>query len=329
MGQLRITGAKRLQFLETICASDVLSMKENTSKLSVLTNWKGGAIDDFMFSVKKDHIYMVVNAGCKEKDMKHISEQIARFNSEHGADVAMHYHTDRSLIALQGPKAMRTLQSLIRSTVDLKQMPFMTTQDETVAGIKDCIVTRCGYTGEDGFEVSVPHSQAIALWETFLKQEGVLAAGLGVRDSLRLEAGLCLYGHELNEDISPIEAGLLWTMGKRRREEGGFIGANVIQKQIKEGVNKKLLGLSIKAGAPAREGAPVLNDKGETIGVVTSGGPAPSLDNAKIAIAYISTPYATVGGKVNVSVRGKVSPAEIVKMPFTPTSYYRIPTAAK
>lgn len=236
----------------------------------------------------------------------------------------MEYLSDRALIALQGPHAMSVLQALIPQSVDLTKMPFMTTTETIVSGLP-CLVTRCGYTGEDGFEVSVANTSAISLWQTFLKDKRVLAAGLGVRDSLRLEAGLCLYGHELNETITPVEAGLLWTIGKRRREEGGFLGAAKIQEQIKNGATKKLCGLIVNGGAPAREGSDILDAAGNKIGVVTSGVPAPSLDMKKIAMGYIDMPHNKVGTQLTVSVRGKVNPAEVVKMPFVPSQYYRLP----
>lgn len=219
---------------------------------------------------------------------------------------------------------MEVLSRIIPSNIDLKKMAFMTSNDFTVGGIA-CGVTRCGYTGEDGFEISVADKQSIALWETLLKEKEVLAAGLGVRDSLRLEAGLCLYGHELNETISPIEAGLTWTIGKRRLLEGGFLGATRTQQVHKEGPKKKLSGLLVKSGAPARELCEVMDQNGKKIGWVTSGGVAPSLKMTKIAMAYLETPVSAVGTQLQVSVRGKLSPCEVVKLPFVPTTFYRIP----
>lgn len=184
------------------------------------------------------------------------------------------------------------------------------------------MVSRCGYTGEDGFEISVPRSSTAQLFHALLSNAAVKPAGLGVRDSLRLEAGLCLYGHDLNEEITPIEATLGWLIGKRRKTEGGFLGYDVISKQIREGVTKKRVGLNILSGAPAREGSIIYNDSDQKIGVITSGTFSPCL-NRPVSMGYVNTPYATIGTKVKVEVRGKKGDAEITKMPFVPTKYFK------
>jgi aminomethyltransferase len=262
----------------------------------------------------------VVNAGCADKDIAHINKHLKEFRTQ-GRDVSMEIFSEQnSLIAVQGPATEKLLQNLVEE--DLTKMEFMTQRLMNVNSIP-CIVTRCGYTGEDGFEISVPSKKAVALATTFLDTAktgaGIKPTGLGARDSLRLEAGLCLYGHDLNEDISPIESALAWLIGKRRREQGGFIGSDIILRQLKEGVAKKRVGLIVK-GAPAREDVTIHNNKGEEIGKVTSGTFSPVLKQA-IAMGYVKSEYSKVDTPVLVKVRGKDQSATISKMPFVPTHY--------
>ena len=325
MGQVKITGEHRVAFLETLCVTDIVGVKENLAKLSVLTNEKGGVYDDCMITKKADHIFMVLNAGCKDKDMAHIQAEMEKYNKTHpSADpLKLHYLEDRALVAIQGPKAATVVSRLVPN-VDFLYVPFMATLDAKINGI-DVAITRCGYTGEDGFEIGCANADATALWEILTAQPEVLPSGLGVRDSLRLEAGLCLYGHELDETTTPVEASLAWTISPRRKREGGFLGADVILQQLKDGPKRKLSGVEILGGAPARQGAQLLDKDGKEIGVVTSGGPAPSLNMKKIAIAYIQTPFAEPETEIQVNVRGKVSPAKVVKLPFVETHYHRVP----
>jgi len=322
MGQLRITGAKRLQFLETLVPSDLQGLKLNQSTLSALLNERGGILDDCMITNKQDHVYMVVNAGCKEADLAHMRKKLEAYNSTHSADVQIEYLEDRSLVALQGPKSAEVL-SRLATKVDLSQLRFTYAQDMQLRGM-DCWVSRCGYTGEDGFEISVPNHLANDLFMQLCSHHEVHPAGLGVRDSLRLEAGLCLYGHDLNDSITPVEAGLTWIIGKRRREEGGFPGFSIIAEQIKNGVTRKRIGLEVLAGAPARENAEILDEKNKMIGIVTSGTFSPSLKKP-ISMGYIKTSHSKIDTPVSVKVRGKVNPAKIIKMPFVPQTYYRGP----
>lgn len=325
MGQVKITGADRIAFMETLCVTDIAGLKENLAKLSVLTNEQGGVYDDCMITKKPDHIFIVLNAGCKDKDMEHIQKQMDVYNAAHpSADpVQLHYLEDRSLVAIQGPQAVTVMQRLLPET-DFVHLPFMATFEATIAGIP-VVVTRCGYTGEDGFEVGCANEHATALWDALASHPEVKPAGLGVRDSLRLEAGLCLYGHELDETTSPVEAGLSWTISPRRKREGGFLGADVILGQLKDGVTRKLMGVEVLGGAPARQGALILDSEGNQIGNVTSGGPAPSLGMKKVAIAYVKPEFAEAGKDIQVSVRGKSSPGKITKLPFVETHYYRVP----
>lgn len=322
MGQLRIHGEKRLEFLESLVPSDLHLLERNQGRLSILTNENGGIIDDCVITRKEGHVYMVINAGCKDKDLKHMCAQLKLFNEKHGSDVAIeHLGDDRALVALQGPTAANVLKSVSPADANIDDLEFMYTKNIEVSGIPTW-VTRCGYTGEDGFEISVASSKATDLMNALLAVEDCEPAGLGVRDSLRLEAGLCLYGHDLNETITPMEAGLGWCVGKRRRAEGGFLGADVIQKQIKEGVTRKRVGLTIGKGAPAREDAEILSLDGESIGIVTSGTFSPTLKKP-ISMGYVKAEFAKSGTKVQVKVRGKVNDAEITKMPFVPSNYYR------
>ncbi|KAF2074450.1 hypothetical protein CYY_004232 [Polysphondylium violaceum] len=321
MGQLRIHGKDRVKFFESIVVGDLQSLAVNHSKLSVFTNDKGGIIDDTMITNAGDSLYVVVNAGCADKDIAHITQKMKEF----GGDVSMELLGDWSLIAVQGPATEQLLLSMVKSNVDLTKMEFMTQHPMAINGI-DCIVTRCGYTGEDGFEIAVKSSHAVKLAESLLAtgansaDKGIKPAGLGARDSLRLEAGLCLYGHDLNEDITPIEASLNWLISKRRREEGGFPGADIIQKQLKEGVTKKRVGI-VSTGAPAREFTDILDPNTKAkIGSVTSGTVSP-MTKQSISMAYVSTPLSKNNAPVILSIRNKEVQATVSKMPFVPHNY--------
>lgn len=322
MGQLILRGKKAVDFLQYITPADIEVLNENQSRLSLITNENGGIIDDCMITKKSDHIYMVINAGCIDKDLKHMYEQLSLFNSKHNADVSIDYLQDRSLVALQGPKAASVLQKLLPDGYDLTQQDFMYTRHSKVGKFDDIWVARCGYTGEDGFEISVPNNDAIPFVYSLLENEEVKPAGLGVRDSLRLEAGLCLYGHDLDETTTPIEAALNWTITKRRRAEGGFIGFDTISKQLKEGISRKRVGLTVLKGAPAREGAEILDANGEVIGNITSGTISPT-NKTKISMGYVNKAHSKLKTPVQVRVRGKVADAVITKMPFVPSNYYK------
>ncbi|KAJ9056920.1 hypothetical protein DSO57_1027682 [Entomophthora muscae] len=319
MLQTKWVGKDRVDFIEKLVVGDIQALKEGTASLSLFTNETGGIIDDTVICKNKDHLYVVSNAGCAEKDWAHIQKHLQQYQ-DRGGDVDVEIIDTHSLLALQGPKAAKVLQNLV--DVDLKEMNFMTSQILSLKGII-CRVSRVGYTGEDGFEISVPLPDSMDLTRILLENPDVKLAGLGARDSLRLEAGLCLYGHDLNEGISPVEATLLWTVGKRRRAEGGFLGAEVIQKHIKDGVSQKRVGLIVQ-GAPARENALILNENEEEIGKVTSGCPSPTLKK-NVAMGYVPTSHSKAGQIVKVKVRNRIYPAEIVKMPFTPAKYYKKP----
>jgi aminomethyltransferase len=301
---------------------DLQSLPEGSAKLSVITNENGGIIDDTMITNRGNHIFMVVNAGCADKDIAHIKKHLAAFTAK-GGDVQFE-QLDRSLIALQGPLSEKILQDLVK--YELSKMPFMTAQEMFIAGAK-CLVSRCGYTGEDGFEISVSHADAIGLAKLLLSKNSVKAAGLGARDTLRLEAGLCLYGNDLEQHITPIEASLAWLIPKRRREEGGFLGSDKILHQLKnpETVTKKRVGFIVN-GAPAREHTSIHHPVGSdsnTVGEITSGTLSPVLKKA-ISMGYINTPFSKIGTEVSVKVRGKLHPAIVSKMPFVPHGYKKL-----
>lgn len=317
MGQLRIYGSQRKEFLEKVTVVDLESLPLNHASLSLITNEQGGIKDDTVVTMRDDHVAMVVNGACKHKDLEHFNKIIA----ENFSDVQIDYRSDRSLLALQGPKAASVLSRFLPSDVDMNSWAFMTDRDIDVAGIP-CTVNRCGYTGEDGFEISVPFDRTVELFDALNGQEEVLPAGLGVRDSLRLEAGLCLYGNDLDETTSPIEGLLAWTISKRRRGDGGFIGSDIILNQLKNGVSRKRCGLLIK-GAPARQGTPILDIDGNNVGIVTSGTFSPTLKKP-LSMGYVSTPLNKSGTELKVELRGKLVDAVVTKMPFTPANYHKV-----
>lgn len=279
-------------------------------------------MDDLLVTNKGDHLYIVVNAGCAEQDVAHLRHHIDKVAGE--MDVRLEVMDTHSLVALQGPKAVEVLQRYVQ--VDLSEISFMTSYDVEVRGAGICRVSRCGYTGEDGFEIAIPNDAAVQFCESLVNEPEVLLAGLGPRDTLRLEAGLCLMGHDLSEDITPVEAGLAFTIGKRRREERGFPGADVILRQLEEGVSKTRIGFMIEGKAAAREGYTIYDASGEKeIGTVTSGSLAPCMDNKTIGLGYVPPEYAANDSQIIVDLRGRKTPATITKLPFVPLKYYKKP----
>ncbi|XP_044318530.1 aminomethyltransferase, mitochondrial-like [Triticum aestivum] len=309
-------------FLESLVVGDVATLKDGTGSLTVFTNDKGGAIDDSVITkVNEHHVYLVVNAGSQDKDLAHIGTHMEAFQKK-GGDVKWHVHDEQQLIAAQGPLAAPTLQLLTKE--DLSKMYFSDFKMIDINGSL-CFLTRTGYNGEDGFEISVPSENAVALAKALLeKSEGkVRLTGLGARDSLRLEAGLCLYGNGMEQHITPVEAGLSWAIGKRRRAEGGFLGAEVILKQLKEGPKIRRVGI-FSQGPPPRSHSEIVSGTGEKIGEVTSGGFSPCLKK-NIAMGYVKNGLHKAGTEFKVVVRGKQYDAVVTKMPFVPTKYYKAP----
>ncbi|MDP2698788.1 glycine cleavage system aminomethyltransferase GcvT [Thalassospira sp.] len=311
MGQVRLVGEHRVAELEKLVPGDVAVLKPGRTRYSAFTNDDGTILDDLMITNAGDSLFLVINAGCKDDDIVHM-----RANLDHG--VSLIELDDRALMALQGPDAAKVLTRFAPEVADMK---FMSFAEIPVAGIP-CFVTRSGYTGEDGYEISVPGDQAEKLARLLLAEDEVEAIGLGARDSLRLEAGLCLYGHDIDTTTTPVEADLNWIINKRRREEGGFRGADVILDQLANGADRKRVGIKPEGKAPAREHTPVLDGDGNEIGEITSGGFGPTVD-APVAMGYVDIEFATPGTRVDLMVRGKARPAEIVALPFAPHRYYR------
>jgi len=327
MCSIRWTGKNAMDFVEHVTTADVHGLKPMMGTLSVIPTEAGGIIDDTMVTkaVSKEHgehVYQVINAGCAPKDIAHFEKQLGTF----GGDVKMEVMwDDRGLYALQGPKAKDVLGRLCPSE-DLKSMPFGESRWMTLLGA-ECFISRCGYTGEDGFEIFVPGDTAVALWNAIKGDADVKLAALGARDSLRLEAGLCLYGHDIDEDVTPPEAGLSWVIGQARRgpdAKNKFLGSERILSQLNDRklVTRLRAGLMPLSGPPAREGSDITNEDGKVVGKVTSGTMSPML-RKNIAMGLIDKPFNKQGTALNVVVRGKSHPATVVKMPFVPTKYYK------
>lgn len=312
MGQATLTGDRAAAALEALVPGDILGLQPGQQRYTLLTNDVGGILDDLMVARLPDNaLLLVVNASRKEADFAHIAAHLPR-------GVTFSELPDRALLALQGPEAATVLGRL---APDATALPFMGIAALDVAGAR-CLVSRSGYTGEDGFELSVPAAQAETLADALLAQAEVAPAGLGARDSLRLEAGLCLYGADIDELTSPLEAGLLWTIPKRRRETWDFPGATVIRDQLANGYPRRRVGIRLEGRAPARALTDVVAQDGAGAGVITSGGFSPTL-NAPIAMAYVRRNLATPGTPVFAMVRNKPLPAAVAPLPFVPHRYAR------
>jgi len=328
MGQLTLEGKDAAEFIETLVPGNIKDLKPNKCRLTQFTNENGGIMDDTVVTRKsQDKFYVVVNAGCCEQDLKHITAQIEKFVQGGNKDVEMTFLNHYALVALQGPKAAEVLQSLIGSAYDLKELEFMSATEVPIAKLRGLDapvqIIRCGYTGEDGFEISVPESHVNQLAELLVEDSRVKLAGLGARDTLRLEAGLCLMGSDMNDTITPVEAGLSFTIGKRRREAADFPGAKIIVDQLNNGTSKLRVGIQVDSKLPAREHMEILNDKGEVIGEITSGTISPVLDKS-IAMGYVQTPYSKTGTPVMIKRNAKtILNATVSDTPFVPTRYYR------
>jgi len=327
MGQTHFKGKDAAAFLEHMTVVDTQALHHGKASLSLLMNDQGGINDDCIITkVTDDHFYVVLNAGCKHADMEHMKKYMSKF-----PDCAMEYHSEdeRSLVAIQGPKAQYVVEQLMDGNNNLTSLDFMeSTRDIKYKG-NATIVSRCGYTGEDGFEISVQNSDIEAFMEALwaIKDPATgnqvpYPVGLGARDSLRLEAGLCLYGHELTESISPIEAMLAWTISKRRKEQLGFLGSELVKKHMADGVSRKRCGF-IGEKTPVREGTDLFLPGTDTkVGEVCSGTKGPSVGQA-IGMAYVDVPHNKFKTELVAKVRGKDVPVTVRKMPFYPTNYYK------
>jgi aminomethyltransferase len=310
MGQVTLTGPDAAAALETLVPGDIAGLAPGRTRYTLFTNDSGGILDDLMVTNAGDHLFLVVNASCKDDDIAHLRKKI-------GDRVEVRELADRALLALQGPQAAALMARLAPAASAMK---FMTFQPMTVGGIA-CWLTRSGYTGEDGFEISVPADQAEKLARLLLTQPEVKPLGLGARDSLRLEAGLCLYGHDIDGTTTPVEADLAWAIGKRRREQGGFPGAAIILPQLQNGAARRRVGILPEGRAPAREQTAIVGIDATHFGIVTSGGYGPTV-GGPIAMGYVAA-QVTEGTPVNLVVRGQPHRAKIVKLPFVPHRYHR------
>lgn len=319
MGQLRLIGADAAQALETLVPVDVADLGPGKQRYAFFTNSSGGLLDDLMITRRQvgdaSELLLIVNAACKDADTRHLITNI-------GHRCTIQPLPDQALLALQGPRASRALAAL---NAEVSALTFMTGRSFMLAGV-DCFVTRSGYTGEDGYEISVPAEAADKLARALLALPDVKPAGLGARDTLRLEAGLCLYGHDIDEKTTPVEAGLTWAIQKVRRaggaRHGGYPGAAVIDSQLASGAPTKRVGLVGLERVPVREGAVISDAKGHKLGHVTSGTLAPTVGKP-IAMAYLAANHALPNHEVYADVRGKAQPMRVSPMPFSPHRYFR------
>lgn len=316
MGQIRLVGKNAKRALESLVPVDIIDLPLMKLRYALFTNKDGGVMDDLMVTNLGDEdLFLVVNAACKEADFEHLLNNI-------GVECKVEFLEDVALLALQGPKAHEVLAEIAPST---SEMTFMTAKQLVINGI-DCFITRSGYTGEDGFEISLLAKDAEELAKLLLSNVEVEWVGLGARDSLRLEAGLSLYGHELDNDHSPVESSLNWALSKVRRtggeREGNYLGDNIIMTHLNEGSESKIVGLQPEGRMPVRDGALIEDELGNEAGQVTSGGFGPSI-NRPIAIARIKKNYIENQSKLFALVRDKKIAVEIVKLPFIKQNYYR------
>ncbi len=313
MGQAFLSGTDPAGALERLTPADVRGLKDGMQRYGLLLNDRGTIIDDFMFTklAGETDLYLVVNGATKEGDFRYISEKLKGI-------ATLTPRPDRALLALQGPKAGDVLEKI---SPGIGRLVFMQVTRAEVAGAP-AIVSRSGYTGEDGFEISLDGRDAERVARALLADPAVLPIGLGARDSLRLEAGLCLYGHDIDETTDPVEANLVWSIGKRRKEARDFPAAQKIMDEIAGGVARKRVGILPDGKAPAREGTEIADKNGRIIGRITSGGFGPSA-NRPVAMGYIDSRFAKDGTEIDLIVRGKAMPARVAPMPFVPHRYKR------
>lgn len=315
MGQIRLSGPSAATALESLVPVDVVGLGAYRQRYALFTNDTGGILDDLMVTNTADHLFVVVNAARKDHDIKHLLEHL-------GSSCEINVLSDHALLALQGPQAATVM---MRLAPPLAELTFMTAAHTRINGA-DCLVTRSGYTGEDGFEISLPAEKAESLARLLLAQEEVKAIGLGARDSLRLEAGLCLYGHDIDTTTTPVEANLTWALSKVRRgggaRAGGYPGADVIFEQLDRGTKQKRVGIRPEGKAPVREGVELAEGNCKPVGRVTSGGYGPTI-GGPVAMGYVGTELSATGTELQAMVRGKSLPVRVVKLPFVAQRYYR------
>ncbi len=313
MGQAILEGSHAAQRLETLVPGDIMGLAAGRTRYTQFLADSGGILDDLMVTRlpgSPERLFIVCNASMKAQDFALLREKLP--------ELTLDVLEDKALIAVQGPLAAEVVEGLLPG---VQSMTFMQGREFEWRD-SPLFVTRSGYTGEDGYEISLPSSQAEVFAERLLSHPDCLPVGLGARDSLRLEAGLCLYGHDIDTTTDPVEAGLSWSIGKRRREQGGFPGAARIQTALAEGPKRMRIGLMLEGRAPAREGAEIATLDGTIVGAVTSGGFAPSLGRP-IAMGYVPREFAAAGAQLATLVRGKALPARVTKTPFTPNRYFK------
>jgi aminomethyltransferase len=321
MGQAVLAGPDAARRLETLVPGDIAALAPGCMRYTLLLNADGHILDDLIVTRlpdegSRERLFLVVNAARKKADFAHISARLS--------DCVLTALTGRALLALQGPAVAGVLsRHLPAAAKEIAAMPFMSAQTFAREGLRFDI-SRSGYTGEDGFEISLAEEAAQTFAQELLDDPNICPAGLGARDSLRLEAGLCLCGHDIGEDTNPVEAGLLWTVAKRRRKGGGFLGHTEVEKVAANGPSRRRAGFLIEGKALAREGATILAATGQAAGVITSGGFAPSLGQP-VAMGYVEAGFAAQGTQVVLAARGKEIPAKIVPFPFVPHRYFRGP----
>ncbi|MGH1576461.1 glycine cleavage system aminomethyltransferase GcvT [Planktotalea sp.] len=317
MGQVKVIGQGAAAALETLIPVDIIGLEENRQRYGMFTNAQGGIMDDLMLANRGDHIFVVVNAACKAADIAHMKSHLE-------PNVTVEPVTDRALLALQGPASEAVLSTLNPKAAEMRFMDVATME----LNGSECWVSRSGYTGEDGYEISVLNEHAVALAEALLAHDDVEAIGLGARDSLRLEGGLCLYGHDIDDTTSPIEAALNWAVQKVRRKEGaragGFPGAATLFDHFENGAARKRVGLLPEGRAPMREGVELFAAEvgGDPIGAITSGGFGPTV-GGPVAMGLILAKHSAVGTTVYGELRGKRLPLTITKLPFVPANFKR------
>ncbi|MBA6116020.1 glycine cleavage system aminomethyltransferase GcvT [Pseudomonas sp. NC26] len=317
MGQIMLRGKEAAQALESLVPVDIIDLPVGMQRYAMFTNEQGGILDDLMVAnLGDDTLFLVVNAACKEQDLAHLQEHLA------DRCQIQPLFAERALLALQGPAAVKVLQRL---APEVAAMTFMQLRPVSLLG-EDCFVSRSGYTGEDGYEISVPAGAAEALARRLLAEPEVQPIGLGARDSLRLEAGLCLYGHDMDTTTTPVEASLLWAVSKVRRADGtragGFPGAAVVFAQQQAGVARKRVGLLPQERTPVREGAEIVDAADKVVGKVCSGGFGPTL-GAPVAMGYVDIEHGALETPLFALVRSKKVALKVSKMPFVPPRYYR------
>jgi aminomethyltransferase len=314
MGQLMLTGEGAAEALEKLVPGDISALKEGKMRYSLLLAEDGGVLDDLMITAAPMGLYVVVNGAVKWDDMGYLREHLPD-------EITINHMDDRALLALQGPKAAEALARVVPGVDALYFMEAGTFFWGPKTDPEPLWISRSGYTGEDGFEISVPSAHVQRLADQLCAQPEVEPIGLGARDSLRLEAGLPLYGHDMNDEIDPIEGNASFAVSKRRRAEGGFNGSDRILKALADGPSRKLVGFNVEGKMPVREGALIYSEN-EQVGVITSGGFAPSI-GAPIAMGYVANPHIAVGTALEAEVRGKRVPLTVAALPFIPHRYHR------